>query len=117
VRYNLLDQKEANGEIARLTRAGRGVVAVGVLAGGALAGGASHGYGARVRLLQGLVRPDRTLAQAAVQFVLANELVSAAWVRVSTIDHLEEILSAPEAPPLTGRDLELIFELWANRFE
>lgn len=117
VRYNLLDQKKANEEISTLSRAGKGVLAVHVLAGGALAGRKDHDYGHRIEALKVLVKPGRTLAQAAVQFVLANESVSAAMVRVSTLAHLEEIASAPDATPLTGQDLEQIFELWANRFE
>jgi aryl-alcohol dehydrogenase-like predicted oxidoreductase len=117
VRYNLLDQKRANDEIAALSRSGRGVLAVHVLAGGALAGRKGHSYGHRVDALKVLVKPGRTLVQAAIQFVLANESVSAAMIRVSTPAHLEEIASAPDAPPLTGQDLEQIFELWANRFE
>jgi len=117
VRYNLLDQKKANEEIAQVRQAGKGVVAVHVLAGGALAGRKDHPYGHRIELLRCLVKPGRTLAQAAVQFVLANESVSAAMVRVSTEAHLKEIVGAPDATPLTGQDLEQIFELWANRFE
>jgi aryl-alcohol dehydrogenase-like predicted oxidoreductase len=93
------------------------VLAVHVLAGGALAGRKGHSYGHRVDALKVLVKPGRTLIQAAIQFVLANESVSAAMIRVSTPAHLEEVVSAPEAPPLTGQDLEQIFELWANRFE
>jgi len=118
VRYNLLDQKEANEAIARLTREGKGVVAAHVLAGGALAGTIGHTpYGVRVAQLRFLVRPGRTLAQAALQFVLANESVSCAVVRTSSPEHVDETLAAPEAPPLTGRELEQIFELWSNRFE
>jgi aryl-alcohol dehydrogenase-like predicted oxidoreductase len=117
VRYNLLDQKKANEEITRLTRSGQGVVAVHVLAGGALAGRKDHPYGHRIEALRCLVKPGRTLVQAAVQFVLANESVNSAMVRASTVAHLEEIVAAPDATPLTGQDLEQIFELWANRFE
>lgn len=117
VRYNLLDQKKANEEISSLSRSGHGVLAVHVLAGGALSGRKGHPFGHRVEALKVLVKPGRTLAQAAVQFVLANESVSAAMVRVSTLAHLEEVVAAPDAPPLTGQDLEQIFELWANRFE
>jgi aryl-alcohol dehydrogenase-like predicted oxidoreductase len=107
VRYPLLDQLEANSSIPGLRRAGKGVVAVHVLEGGALF--------ARAPQLRGLVKAGRTLAQAAIQFVLANESVSAACVRVSSRAHLEEVLAAPEAPPLSGSDLELIFEAWAHR--
>jgi len=117
VRYNLLDQKKANEEIAALSRSGKGVLAVNVLAGGALAGRRDPRYGHRVEALRVLVKPGRTLVQAAIQFVLANESVSAAMVRVSTPHHLEEVVAAPEAAPLTGQDLEQIFEIWANRFE
>ncbi|HLY08249.1 MAG TPA: aldo/keto reductase [Planctomycetota bacterium] len=117
VRYNLLDQKRANGEIMALSRSGKGVLAVHVLAGGALAGRGDHPYGHRVEALKVLVRPGRTLVQTAIQFVLANDSVSAAMVRVSSLEHLDEVMSAPDASPLTGQDLEQIFELWANRFE
>jgi len=117
VRYNLLDQKKANEEISSLSRSGQGVLAVNVLAGGALAGGKGHSYGHRVEALRVLFKPGRTLTQAAIQFVLANESVNAAMIRVSTLAHLEEVVSAPDAAPLTGQDLEQIFELWANRFE
>jgi len=117
VRYNLLDQKKANEEIARVKQGGKGVVAVHVLAGGALAGRKDHPYGHRIDALKCLVKPGRTLVQAAIQFVLANESISAAMIRVSTPAHLDEIVSAPDAAPLTGQDLEQIFELWANRFE
>jgi aryl-alcohol dehydrogenase-like predicted oxidoreductase len=118
VRYNLLDQKDANREIVRLAREGKGIIATHVLAGGALAGPVGHTpFGARVAQLRCLIKPGRTLAQAAIQFVLANESVSAAVIRCSTVAHLDELLAAPDAPPLTGQDLEQIFELWANRFE
>jgi len=117
VRYNLLDQKKANEEISTLSRSGKGVLAVHVLAGGALAGRTEHSYGHRVEALKVLVKPGRSLAQLAIQFVLANESVSAAMVRVSSLAHLDEVMSAPDAAPLTGQDLEQIFELWANRFE
>jgi aryl-alcohol dehydrogenase-like predicted oxidoreductase len=117
VRYNVLDQKKANEEISGLVRAGKGVVAVHVLAGGALGGKRDHPYGHRIEALKVLVKPGRSLVQVAVQFVLANESVSAAMIHVSSLAHLEEVVSAPDSPPLTGQDLEQIFELWANRFE
>jgi hypothetical protein len=62
-----------------------------------------------------LIRPRRTLAQAAIQFVLANEYVSCALVRVETPDQLREAVSAPAADPLTLGDLERLIELFAHR--
>ena len=109
VRYNLRDQKAAHAEIARLSKAGQGVVAVHVLGGGDLAT-PPPGLGS-------LAGPGRTFVQAAIQFVLANEKVSCAVIRVSNPDHVEEVLRAPDAAPLRGSELELIFETWANRFD
>lgn len=116
VRYNLLDQAKANPEIARLRREGRGVVAVGVLAGGLLAG-PGQAPDRRAAAFDFLARRDRTRAQAALQFVLANESVSAALVRASTVAHLEELLGVFAAPPLSGSELERIFETWADRHD
>ena len=114
VPYSLLDQKEANARIGVLAREGRGVAATSVLAGGRL--GASP-LDPKIAGYRALARGGRTLVQAAIQFVLANEAVSCAMVRVSRAEHVEEVLRAPDAAPLTGQDLELIFELWANRFD
>jgi aryl-alcohol dehydrogenase-like predicted oxidoreductase len=116
VRYNLLEQTEAHSAIPRLAREGRGVLAVGVLAGGRLAGPAPAAD-PRAGAFDFLALGGRTRAQAAVQFVLANESVSAALVRVSTLAHLEELLGAFAAPPLSGRELERIFETWAHRHD
>jgi hypothetical protein len=116
VRYNLLEQTEAHSVLPRLAREGRGVLAVGVLAGGRLAGPAPAAD-PRARAFDFLARRGRTRAQAALQFVLANESVSSALVRVSTVAHLEELLGAFAAPPLSGRELEQIFETWANRHD
>ena len=114
LRYNLLDQTEANARIGPLAREGRGVVAAGVLAGGALGAARLEPKYAGFRVL---ARDGRTLVQAAIQFVLANEAVSCAIVRISRPEHVEEVLRAPDTTPLSGQDLEQIFELWANRFD
>ena len=114
VPYNLLEQKEANARIPGLRREGRTVVATRVLAGGLL--GAPR-LDPKYAGYRALAREGRTLVQAAIQFVLANESVACAIVRVSRPEHVEEILRAPDVEPLSGQDLELIFELWANRFD
>ena len=114
VPYNLLEQKEANARIGGLARQGRIVAATRVLAGGLLSGAALDPKLAGFRKL---ARAGRTLVQAAIQFVLANEAVACALVRVSRPEHVEEVLRAPDVEPLSGQDLELIFELWANRFD
>ena len=114
VPYNLLEQKEANAQISRLARQGKRVAATRVLAGGALS---EERLDPRHAGYRALARKGRTLAQAAIQFVLANEAVECAIVRVNRPERVEEVLRAPDVEPLSGQDLELIFELWANRFD
>jgi aryl-alcohol dehydrogenase-like predicted oxidoreductase len=114
VPYNLLDQKEANARIPLLRREGKPVVATRVLAGGRL--GAAR-LDAKITGYRALARDGRTLVQTAIQFVLANESVACAMIRVTRPEHVEEVLRAEQAAPLSGQDLELIFELWANRFD
>jgi aryl-alcohol dehydrogenase-like predicted oxidoreductase len=114
VPYNLLEQKEANARLGALGRAGKRVAATRVLAGGLLAASRLDPKHAGYRAL---ARNGRTLVQAAILFVLANEAVECAIIRVTRPEHVEEVLRAPDVEPLSGQDLELIFELWANRFE
>jgi len=83
-------------------RAGLGIVAMG-LPGPA---GEEHRF---------LARPGRTLAQASIQFVLANEYVSCALVGVRSIGELREAVDAPAAQALTLGELERLIELYAHR--
>jgi aryl-alcohol dehydrogenase-like predicted oxidoreductase len=116
--FNLIDQA-ANVEVfAPAWKGGRGALAVNVLKGGALAGRVGHApRGAVVLELAKLVTPRRSLAQLAIQFVLASEYVSCAVVRVSSLEHLLEAVGAMDAEPLTARDLEHVFETYANRYD
>jgi aryl-alcohol dehydrogenase-like predicted oxidoreductase len=83
-------------------RSGLGIVATG------LPGPAGEAY-------RFLTRPGRTHAQAAIQFVLANEYVSSALVSIHTADQLREAVAAPAADPLTLGELERLIELFAHR--
>jgi hypothetical protein len=82
-------------------RAGLGIVALGLPS-----AGAAHRF---------LARPGRTVAQASIQFVLANEYVSCALVRPGSVEALREATSAPDAPPLTLGELERIIEMFIHR--
>jgi hypothetical protein len=82
-------------------RAGLGIVALGLPA-----AGEGHKF---------LARPGRTIAQASIQFVLANEYVSSALVRPETVDQLREAVAAPDATSLTLGELEKIIELFIHR--
>jgi hypothetical protein len=82
-------------------RAGLGIVALGLPS-------AMTGH-------QFLARPGRTVAQASIQFVLANEYVSCALVRPVSVEALREAVAAPDATPLTLGELERIIEMFIHR--
>ncbi|MBI2931385.1 MAG: aldo/keto reductase [Planctomycetes bacterium] len=116
--YNMMSQQLSREVFAPARRRNLGVVATQVLAGGALAGRVGHTPpGAAVAGFARLVKPRRTLAQAAILFALSNEYVSCALVRVSSPEHLMEAVAAPSAEPFTFSELEAIFEAYANRYD
>jgi len=63
-----------------------------------------------------LVRQDRTLAQAALRFVLAFPEVGVTIPGIKTPAQAEEDLGASEAPPLTPDEIERVRELYAKDF-
>jgi len=118
VPFNLVEQELSVPVMAPAARRGLGIVATRVLGGGSYAGRLGHAPpGAAVEHFRTLIKPRRTLAQAALLFALANEYVSCALVRVSSAEHLMEALGAADAEPLAMTELEHIFETYANRYD
>lgn len=116
--YSLADQHLGTKMFPAVRKRDRGVVAVRVLHGGALAGTVAHAPpGSAALKFKQLVKPKRTLAQAAILFALASQYVSSAVVRVSSVAHLMETVDALGAEPLTMGELEFIFEMYANRHD
>jgi aryl-alcohol dehydrogenase-like predicted oxidoreductase len=66
----------------------------------------------RARKFQFLIKKNRTLAQAALQFVLQLDGVSVVIPRAINREQLEENLGALTAPPLTKEELERIFSIY-----
>lgn len=66
---------------------------------------------AKVKALGPLVRPDRTLAQAAVQFVLKHDAVTTVIPGARTAEQVLANLSAVEAPGLNEEDMALIAQV------
>ena len=62
-----------------------------------------------------LVKPKRTLLQAAILFVLANEYVTSAVVEVESLAQLREAAAVPDAEPLTISELERVIEMYIHR--
>lgn len=63
---------------------------------------------AKVQTLKSLVRPGRTLAQAALQFVLQHEAVSTVIPGARTPDQVRSNLAAAAAPPFSDDEWALI---------
>ncbi|HEY6449527.1 MAG TPA: aldo/keto reductase [Candidatus Cybelea sp.] len=70
----------------------------------------------KVAQLRFLERPDRTLGQAAIAWLLAEPRVMSVLPNIYDRDQLEEFAAAPEAPPLTAQDLERMGALYSDNF-
>jgi aryl-alcohol dehydrogenase-like predicted oxidoreductase len=75
---------------------------------------------ARVQAAQRLgfleLNGSRSLAQAALQWVLRSSAVSAVIPGIKTPEHAEEDFRAPDAPKLTANELDKIEDLKRNKF-
>lgn len=122
VRCNLLDQEALDGPLTHAQQHGVAVIVREPLAQGLLSGGRHDTKAAQVvrdleqlRARQAraaafafLAVPGRTLAQAALQFVLQTPGVSIVIPGISRRPHLDEALAAAAAPPLSATELARI---------
>ncbi len=67
----------------------------------------------RLRFLEG---PDRTLGQAALQWLLADERVASTLPNIYEEAQLIEFAQAPESPRLTNEEMAKIAELYEENF-
>ncbi len=122
------------GLIRRAAARGMGVLAIRVLALGALTDapnllgfvdeappvlslGSEYARDAeRAKKLAFLIGEGRTLAQAALRFVLGCEEVSCALVGFSGEEQLEEVLSFAEAEPISEEEMRRLEDVWKNAF-
>ena len=70
----------------------------------------------KVEQLRFLERPDRTLGQAAIQWLLAEPRVMSVLPNIYDRDQLVEFAAASDAPPLTADEIARVNELYANNF-
>jgi aryl-alcohol dehydrogenase-like predicted oxidoreductase len=70
----------------------------------------------KVEKLRFLERPDRTLGQAALQWLLADERIASTLPNIYNDEQLVEFAAAPDCPPLTQDELDRIAELHAENF-
>ena len=70
----------------------------------------------KVDTLRFLESAERTLGQAALQWLLADERVASTLPNIYNEEQVIEFAKAPDCPPLTNDDLEKIAELYAENF-
>ena len=70
----------------------------------------------KIDRLRFLESSDRTLGQAALQWLLEDERVASTLPNIYEEAQLVEFAKAPDSPALTTDDLEKIAELYANNF-
>src|SRR4029453_6739384 len=70
----------------------------------------------KVEQLRFLENSERTLGQAALQWLLADEQVASILPNIYNQEQLIEFAKAPESPPLTSDDMTKIDSLYAENF-
>ncbi len=70
----------------------------------------------KVKQLRFLEREDRTLGQAAIQWLLAEPRVMTVLPNIYDVEQLREFATACETPELTGEEMTRVKELYARNF-
>jgi aryl-alcohol dehydrogenase-like predicted oxidoreductase len=70
----------------------------------------------KVERLRFLENSERTLGQAALQWLLADDRVASTLPNIYNEEQLVEFAKAPECPSLTSDDMAQIEELYSNHF-
>jgi aryl-alcohol dehydrogenase-like predicted oxidoreductase len=70
----------------------------------------------KIETLKFLTGPDRTLGQAALQWLLADPRVASCLPNIYDAEQLKEFATAPDCPPLSAEDLARVEELARTNF-
>jgi aryl-alcohol dehydrogenase-like predicted oxidoreductase len=70
----------------------------------------------KIETLQFLVGPDRTLGQAALQWLLADPRIASCLPNIYEEAQLREFAAASESPALSSEELQRVAVLAANNF-
>jgi aryl-alcohol dehydrogenase-like predicted oxidoreductase len=70
----------------------------------------------KVEQLRFLENSERTLGQAALQWLLADDRVASTLPNIYNEEQLVEFAKAPESPPLTADDIGKVDELYSENF-
>jgi aryl-alcohol dehydrogenase-like predicted oxidoreductase len=70
----------------------------------------------KVEKLRFLESPERTLGQAALQWLLADDRVASTLPNIYNEEQLVEFAKAPDTPSLTGDEMTKIDNLYSDNF-
>jgi aryl-alcohol dehydrogenase-like predicted oxidoreductase len=70
----------------------------------------------KIDRLRFLESSDRTLGQAALQWLLADDRVASTLPNIYEEAQLIEFAKAPDSPPLTNDELDKVADLYADNF-
>jgi aryl-alcohol dehydrogenase-like predicted oxidoreductase len=70
----------------------------------------------KIEQLRFLENAERTLGQAALQWLLADDLVASTLPNIYNEEQLIEFAKAPETSPLTSDEMQRIAEIYSNNF-
>jgi aryl-alcohol dehydrogenase-like predicted oxidoreductase len=70
----------------------------------------------KIDTLRFLESSDRTLGQAALQWLLADERVASTLPNIYNEEQIVEFAKAPDCPPLTPEDMAKIDDLYSDNF-
>jgi len=122
MQYSLLDRRPEEEAIDLLTDRNIGILARGSLAQGLLIDKPGRDYldhaalevGSLAQLVRNLSNGQRTPAQTALRFVLQKKGITSAICGIRTHLQLDELLTAPDSPPLSPSEMATL-ETFAGR--
>ncbi len=71
----------------------------------------------KVKTLDFLIRPERTLGQAALQFILSEPCIGSALPNIYEKAQLTELAAAADTPPISAEELAQIRDLYRRNFD
>lgn len=71
----------------------------------------------KVDAVRFLERDDRTIGQAAIQWLLHDPVVATTLPNIYGVEQIDEFAAAPSTPPLTDEEFRLVEELWDRGFD
>ena len=116
MQYSLLDRRPEESCLQLLLENNIGVLSRGALAQGLLVNKPAKEYlghspetvSKAAAVINSITKPNRSAAQAAIQFVLHHPAITSAVAGIRTMEQLEEVAAASDAPPLTEAEFQLV---------